>query len=494
MQKQWQNNGDSVTKEFIIILFFLLMKKLLIFYLLVALNISAQSATKSYTIYFLININSCSNCNLFSRDLLENKNIFNHTSFLLSEQDVTLAQADNYLHELFDTSCNITINTSLFELFAKQISFFKMPHLIIADNNNKIVFKTPIDSIRFNVKKIENYIPERKEITISNPRLRQLIGYRTIVKVKDKLFITFYQQKEKIYILDLKKNTMDSLYFSNVLLEKLFTMASIEKTDIAALKSYYKTKGIPYHLAEFGISPCTDGRYFYGSVDMMYVDMNKVQDTIKPLWLPYLIKYDPENKSILLYKYQYWQSDPASYTNSTMKQDDKYKQWVNDSTWIIGGDVKSEGFAKSKALLEFRLHNKELMYSSKVSMLTVDGLTNFNGIAMNDEQQEYFYKYTSGFLFFNQSPVIFNSSNHSTVDVRNFDKNIDWIYDISFQQNTIKILTQKEKQFLLLTVDSKNYSLLNKEIIVNTHKGNVELAGESIYYMDMEGTVHVSGY
>ncbi|MEI6594186.1 MAG: hypothetical protein WCO28_01400 [Bacteroidota bacterium] len=471
------------------------MKKIIIIYLVLLLTFKVTAANR-YTLYFLINVNSCSNCNLFSRDLLFNRNIFNNTTFLLSDQEVTQDQAKQYLNELFDTICTIELNDKLFSLFSEQISFFKMPHLIISDSTNKIVFQTPIDSIRLNISTIETYLQQRDETVLLNSRLRQLIGFKTITKVKNKLFITAYQQKEKVFIYNLDTRILDSIYLSDKILNMMLGSASIKNPDAAATIQFYKKNNFPYHLAEFGITPCTDGHYFYANIDIMYVDIRKKTDTVVPAWFPFLLKYDPVTSVFSYHKYSYFQSNPDPYGVSELKQDGEYKQYFNDSTWLLGADVKQTGYKKSKAILKFTTNSKtkELVYSSTQTIITADSLMTFTGRNMNNPAEEYSYKLTGSFLFFNQSPLIQNIQTKKVIDVRKFDPAINWIYDISIKGNNLYILTQKGKDFLLISLNNSDYSLIQTETITKNAKGNVELDGDTIYYMDKTGNIYISGH
>lgn len=469
----------------------------------------------------ITNINSCSMCNHTTASIITDNTMFNNIEFLLSAEDVTQEQAKEFLTEMMSRPCKITLDTRLYDKIASSISFFKMPHLIVLDTMNKVLFKTPIDSIPYYTDVIETYSNSiYKNSVVSNDRIKKIIGWRTLNKVDNYFIVTGWQNSDKVYIYDKTTNKLDSLYFTNndEIIHSLIKAGDDHDIDMAKMKAVYKKYQQPYNLIQFGTGAISGEDQISSSIDLQYIDPDKRLDTIQSEWLTYVYSFKPATKKMKILPLVDWASDSLKgYIFDQYKVDYQSYRELNDSTWIIGGeeyieepyDMKNNPIVNDSTMLLINRQPKsnykqdqlffyfhkakddpKLRYSGKYIKIEFDSIRSFAGEKLNEPGYMWQYEFKYPYFYYNAAPLIYNDLDKSIFDVRKLNKNITWIHALDIDQNVIRILVQEKKNRVLYVVLKDSMKIIKRHNFGEIpSKNNIVLEKENIYYMNKEGQI-----
>lgn len=436
-------------------------------------------ADKRYKIYFLLDVYACTSCGQMVKDINRYPALGNTGSFLFSSDEVTQEQADDFLSETFGKPVNAVVNKSLFNKVAGSQQRFKIPKLAIYDSiSQRTIHLMQIDSIYYNIDLINLYLNSGgsyKHTTYSNPRIRRLIGQKNINKVGDKLFISAYQNTDRIYIFDLATEKLDSIFISDETLKKLYEAGGIVNPDISKLRAYHKQNNLSMPLIQFHSMPYSDDKQFTDYLNVWYYDPDYTGDTIDPKGISFFVNYNVEKRQLKIQEFDYWESNPPTgkfyqqYIPSKYAQEFTYKRMINDTTWIVSGDKQpDQGKENSKTimLLKFTKAGKKWQYSGHKDSLYVEQINDFKGENLNDPTKGYIYQYKQPYLFFGVSPIIKDFSNGKTIDLSTVDKKINWVFDLEYTANLVNVLVQKpEDGIYLLAFDRGSLKLLSQELV-----------------------------
>lgn len=467
-----------------------IMKPTLFFFLFALfLHANETKAQSRYRIYFLINVFGCNSCNQISKDLKSYPPLLNEGTFLFSPEDVTGEQANGYIEDMFGTRFRVQINEEIYSKISKQIDFFKVPKIAVYDSiEKKCVQLFPMENIWYYKDVLDYYLKIDKPYRmrkIKQPRLSRLIGWKNINKVGDKFFVNSYNNNNKTYIYDLKTTQLDSLFISDQVLKKLYEIGGIKNVDVKELKAYHKLHDLPMQLVQFHSDPCSDNRYYNTYLNVFYYDPLYTGDTLSAQGFSFFVNYDVEKRNLKLQEFEFWESTPpadpyAYHEPSKYSQDWGYKKKLNDSTWIVSGDkLPDEGkqFSKTKLLLKF-IKSKDTtytkwVYSGQYDSLYVDSIFSYKGESMNEQASYYTFGYEPPYLFFCESPVIKDFEKDRIINMSDYDKSIDWTFNIEFTANLLHVIVQKNRKGIFrYTFNRADYTLIGSEtVLVNKESG-----------------------
>lgn len=508
------------------VFYLLFMKKYLLQLIVMMLTIQhapAITPTDPYRILLVTNINSCTFCNQSTGMIIKNDPLFRDVHFLLSDEDVTPDQAKLFLEEMMQRPCKITLDNALYHKIESTINVFKMPHVVILDTLNNLIFKTPVDSVRFYRDVIGTFSPEKyRKTVLSNNRIKKIIGWRTLNKVNNYYIVTGWQSSEKMFVYNKLTHKLDSVFLTNndTLIKALIKKGDGHDIDIARMKKVYKTYGLPYSLIQFGTNAITTNDMISSSLDLLYVDPDKPLDTITSEWLSYAFTFKPSTKEMKITPIKDWESDSANgYIFDRYKLDYQSYLQLNDSTWLIGGkeDQQQEWDLENNPRLNdttiglfnrkqdpdkgykleqlFYYYTKtpagtKLRYNNRHLLIAYDSMYTFDGQKMNEPGYMFQYSFNYPYLFYNSSPFIYNETDKSLFDVRTLNKNITWIHALNTEDNVLRILVQEKKKKVLYILWKDNHQLLKSVSLGDLpSKNNIILEKENLYYMNKEGQI-----
>jgi hypothetical protein len=497
------------------------MKKILLLTALLATMCSFAGTPKDpYRMILITNINSCSMCNHTTASIVSNNPLFNNIEYLMSAEDATAEQAKEFLEEMMQRPCKVTINTKLYDRIAETITIFKFPHLVILDTANKILFKTPIDSIVHYYDVIETYTNKKyKTKTFSNDRIRKVIGWRTLNKVGNYFVVTGWQNSEKVYVLNKENKALDSIYLTtnDDVIHRLIQSGNGKDINMEDMKVVYKKYDMPYSLIQFGTGALSGKDQISSSIDLQYVDPNGRFDTIESTWLVYGYTYKPATKKLRILPIVDWASDSAnSYVFDHYKFDYQSYQEIDDSTWLMGGkediqeeyDLNNNPRRNDTILLFNRLPKKnyqldrvffyfrkahddtKLRYANKYIKVSFDSIASFEGDKMNEPGYMWTYQLQYPYFYYNNAPLIYNDLDKSIFDIKKISKNITWIHAMDVDKNVLRILVQEKKNRVLYVVWRNSMKVMKRYNFGELpSRNNIVLEGENIYYMNKEGQI-----
>jgi hypothetical protein len=499
-------------------------KYLLQLLLMLAVNYSyGVPPTQPYRILLVTNINSCTFCNHTTGTIIKNDPVFKNVNFLLSPEEATAEQAKLFLEEMMQRPCAIILDSMLYAKIASTIAIFKMPHVVVLDSINNILFKTPIDSVRFYRDVLQTFAPARYHTkVISNSRIKKIIGWRTLNKIDDHYIVTGWQSSDRMFVYNKATNRLDSVFITNndSLIKALIEKGDGHDIDIARMKKVYKDYDLPYSLIQFGTNAIQVNDHIASSIDLLYVDPDKPLDTITSEWLSFVFTYKPSAKQMKIIPLKDWESDSANgYIFDHYKLDYQSYREINDSTWLIGGkednrndwDPENNPRMNDTSILLFNRQKdpdkgykheqlfyyftksageSKLHYANKYIMVSYDSIYTFDREKMNEPGYMFQYTFEYPYLYYNASPFIYNDTDKSLFDIRMLNKNITWIHTLNTDEHVVRILVQEKKKKILYVLWKHNYQLLKTvELGDLPSKNNMILEGENIYFMNKEGQI-----
>lgn len=471
------------------------MKLYFIFFFILIFNYRVK-ASDDVKLYLVINVFSCSSCNQTAEFLKDRKEISKRFEVLFSSEDVTTIQAKEFVNEIFKGDYPIKLDASLFNRIAKEIYYFKEPHLVIYNQKfDRIEKLFPIDSIDYNMDFLNAFFLSASDhqSKISIDRIKKQVGYKKIAKIGNQFFILPSQRTSTLFHYNLKSMKLDSIYFSDSLAKSILEFVGIKNADIQSLNRYYRAKLLPYKLMSFNTDWKVDGSKLNVDIEVLYVDPKTYSDTSAPTWYSLIMTIDTKSGAMKIYNYKYWQSGD-DWESSELVQEFAYKQFAGQF-WYFSGEKRTKDLnSKTKLLLRFKKDSgsNSYVFDSIIKEIKVDSLYDFQLKHMNEDHFEYKYDIVGPYIFFESSPIITNFINNSRVNLLNIDTTINWVYDLRISTNLIQIIVRdKANQLWRLNFDRSSEMFMNKIALGEKLKGssNIILDNGKVYYINKSGDI-----
>ena len=476
------------------------MKKILSTIVLLFL-VTQFTYSNSRKLYLVLNMNSCANCLMVSKSLQSETKLLSSLHFLFSENEITQAQAETFASELFVTIPKLEFNHSLFEALTKDIHPFVSPYLVVYDEatKTKVFMNDVIGSLPDQVDSILFLLGENKEWNehlISHPVLQHIYGSKEVELLNNYIMIVPSLNKEKAYIANMENNQLDSIVISDSLIQTLLNRIGIHHIDVARVRNYYKRLNLPFRVGEFSYEICSDNQYFYADIDLLMIDIDSIKDEIAPKWYPFQIRYDPSKKTLDVFEFDWWRNPPIDDGKSREMMELEYRKMIGDSILISGADrISPINTTKIKLLIELKKNTEGVFtYFKTKHVFELTGLKDFDGEVMTKPNHGYPYEIVDSYLYFNNSPMIFNHKTSSFFDVRLLNPKISWIYDITVVRDRIKILVGEVYggPLTLYTIHQQTKKIISRTPIAADFKNcQPRMNDRYICYLDLKGDVHI---
>ena len=129
----------------------------------------------------------------------------------------------------------------------------------------------------------------------------------------------------------------------------------------------------------------------------------------------------------------------------------------------------------------------------------------FSGKSLNKRSSYFIYRYHKDWMFYESAPIFLDRKYALQRDVRDYQKNITWIFDMRFTNNTITLLCETDSVALLqIVVDRKTNQVLGKQELAKkdddesdepgdptaetfTSRSNYWLTDKAIYMLNRQG-------
>jgi len=438
--------------------------------------------------------------------LKNNEKLLSQTEFLFSSEDITKEQAESFINDMIGKPSRILFNEKLYEKLNKSYTQFKVPIFAAFDSQKKLIFKTTIDSLFFYDVLISSLINKgyvRKEI--ANTRLSKLYGLRTLAKIDEYLFIVGWQQNDKIFIMNLKTEGLDSIDLNNdFIIGELLTNCGVGSINVKRLKKAFQDVNYPMKIVQFSTDIVANEKLLSGAINLFYVDPEHLNDTLfDPQWQSLLFTYEPNPRKLKFVKYKRWEQDSVNaLVTDNYVLDYHYFGVLTDTLWLLGGEQKRPEYGEQRQSLNSYSLKKPFFYYSKTkgnqsakycgNYILYDYLiiTTFGGKLMDEPNRFYPYILHYPYLAFQESPIILNYIDSSAIDLFGI-KEIDWIFDFEIKQNAVSLLVQEKNIFILYLLSTdRSQKLISREVLGKVDsKGGVILDKGSVYYLDKNGKV-----
>lgn len=464
--------------------------------LLILLVFSLEASPNTRRIFLLLNMNSCSNCALISKQLRGNERLFAHTEFLFSDEDITRRQANEFLTDMFGQSCKLVMNKPLFDLFVDRIELFKNPYMIVYDEQEKsVLFMRSMDSLAYfdeEVLRIAGHSRTVQERIFEISSIQNLYGSKYIEVLDSKIMILAYHNREVAYIVDAQTGVLDSLVLTDSLVTALLKMRGISNVDVAGLKRYYEKLNLPYKLAEFSWRQNVVGKDFYLSIDLLVVnrDSVKIKHEITPEWYVYQMRYRPSTGEKKYYPFTWWNDTLKKNDYPVRILDQMYRKTIGDSILISGADKYSpDTGTKVKMFVQLNRDSSGMFrFSHILNEIAIKPAYDFNNKHLNQPHHAYVYRMAEPYVYFHNSPVIYHMQTHATFDIRQWNKKINWLMDLIPVDGKLQALVQEGKQLMVYLVDSRTMQVLSSTEIPTSYKNSEPRMNDRfICYLDLDG-------
>lgn len=505
-------------------------------WLTLALLLAVTAKANTCKFYFLISGSDCNN-DLLSKALKSSPRLLKEGSFLFSGDSITKEKAINDIRNIFGPGLHVTVNKALYHHISEQ--HFKNPAVVIYDSiEMKCITSFPISEIGLKQDVIDYYLDLHKTFRhriIRNKYIGELKGCRNMDKTGNKLIINAAESKSRVYIFDLKTQALDSIFLTDDLLQNLYKQAGYN-ADLKKQQAYLREHHLPASPVSFFPNGCTNEDTYYSMLDVFYYDPEDSalvmlgDDTayINPGKIAqYFVSYNTRIKSLDLQPFGYWRvpssASPFDRTPPLYKQDFHYITRFNDSTWITSGNKASQSgkeFCQTKLLLKFvrtdhsSTGTSKWIFSGSYDSIYIDSMYSYKGTPMDESQITGAFDYKPPYLYHNESPLVFNWQTNKLLDLTDYEKDINWTFDVQYTDNLLHVLVQRyRKGVFRYTFNRADHSLAGIQMVSAEkdaemrsiievliagenpdhmkYQSNLLLDGNSIYHLDKSGDIVV---
>lgn len=470
-------------------------KKAVWVFVLLAGSLTLQA--QPYRIYLLLNTRSCSNCVLMSKQLRANTVLFPQTEFLFSSEEITYRQAKAFLDNLFATPCRVVIDDSLYAAFTEQLGEFKIPYMIVFDEGNKRVVQiTGMDQFVQEAGKIAKLtgLQQQADLQVYDiPQVQNLFGQKYIQVSGEYVMIIAYMQMDKAYIFNTRTHQLDSVVVTDSLVNHLIRKNNMPYQDAGRIHQFYEKLNLPYHIAVFAWRQNADDRYFYLTLDMLLMNPDSPRTEINPDWHAFQVRYEPATGKIQYDPFKWWEDTVRINGERRMSMDQMFRAIQHDSILISGGDMLSpDPNIKHKLLIGMRKNKAgKFEYASTISHHKIGPIHGFNGQHLNESHHAYPYCIRGRYLYFELSPMIYDTVKKELYDIRKINPLIDWLYDLDVDGKDLKLLVREKTKLVLYTLDEKTKSLIDSiSLQLNYKNCEPRMTRDRVVWLDVEGRIY----
>lgn len=464
------------------------MLKSLILFLLGVILMQGVSAS-SLKLVGYINPFNCASCNSTASALKRVPDLTKAVKFIYSTKAVTEEQAIEYTNEIIGQPVAIEMNNKLFTVLNKKFGQSKVPVICLYDTLiNEIVYSSSIDSLLYYEDVFRQVLKLAKPITINKHHskpIAKLIGWKSLSKVGDNIVVHAFQKAGKLYVYNLKSHLTDSIMIHSGVMELIYAQLKLPATYAAVNKYRQRFDGPDELMYQFSTEHVISGDELMTQLDVFYYDPNYTGDTIRRQWFPFVFNYNFKTKAYKLFHVNTWNSYPADADKQpSYTQDLAIIEHVNDTLLLLGCDKKSANemdSAKTKLVLQYVKPKGTTTFEYKG--VVADSVTlssySFSGKSLNRRSSYYIYRYHKDWIFYEAAPIFLDRKYAIQRDVRDYQQNVTWIFDMRFTNNTITLLCKTDSVALLqIVVDRKTNQVLGKQELAKKDEDESDEPGD----------------
>lgn len=464
------------------------MYKSVILFLLGVLLIQGASASSIQLVGY-INPFNCSSSNTTASALKRLPDLTKAVTFIYSTKAVTHERAIEYTNKIIGIPVAVEMNNKVFVVLNKKFGTNKVPIICLYDTlMEQIVYSSSIDSLLYYEDVFRQVLKLSKPLFVTKHQskpITKLIGWKSFSKVGDNLIVHSFKEAGKLYVYNLQTHLTDSIIIDSGTMELIYAQLKLPATYAAVNKYRQRFDGPDESLYKFSNQPSVNGDELMTELDIFYYNPFDTGYIIKQDWFPFVFSYNFKTKTHKFFHVNTWNSYPedGSLLPSYI-QDLCIIQLVNDTLLLLGCDkaVADEmELAKTKLVLQYVKPKGTTTFEYKgvvADSVTIQSRT-FSGKSLNSRAGYYGYRYTKEGLFYEGAPVFLDRKYAIQWDVRDYQKDITWIVDMRFTNNTIALLCKTDSVALLqIVVDRKTNQVLGKQELVKKDDDEIDEPGD----------------
>jgi hypothetical protein len=464
------------------------MYKSVILFLLGVLLIQGASASSIQLVGY-INPFNCTSSNTTASALKRLPDLTKAVTFIYSTKAVTHERAIEYTNKIIGIPVAVEMNNKVFAVLNKKFGTNKVPIICLYDTlMDQIVYSSSIDSLWYYEDVFRQVLKLSKPLVVTKHQskpITKLIGWKSFSKVGDNLIVHSFKEAGKLYVYNLQTHLTDSIVIDAEAMELIYAQLKLPAT-YAAVKKYRQSFDVQGQLLyRFSTEPSISGDELMTQLDVFYYNPLDTGYIIRQEWFPFVFSYNFKTKTHKFFHVNTWNSYPedGSLLPSYI-QDLCIIQLVNDTLLLLGCDkaVADEmELAKTKLVLQYVKPKGTTTFEYKgvvADSVTIQSRT-FSGKSLNSRAGYYGYRYTKEGLFYEGAPVFLDRKYALQWDVRDYQKDITWIVDMRFTNNTITLLCKTDSVALLqIVVDRKTNQVLGKQELVKKDDDEIDEPGD----------------
>ena len=449
--------------------------KLISFVLLIVFY--SNSFASSVKLVGYINALNCQSCNAKAKNLVNFPDLTKAITFVYSTKVITYVEALKYTQQIIGQPVAIEMNAKVHTVLNKRFGQSKFPLVCLYDTLlNQIVFSSSIDSLLYYEDVFRQVLKLSKPLVINKHHskpIAKLMGWKSFSKVGDNLVVHSFKEADKLYVYHLKSHLTDSIIIDSGTMELIYAQLKLPATYAAVNKYRQRFDGPSELLYKFSTEPSVNGDELMTELDIFYYNPLDTGYIIKQEWFPFVFSYNFKTKTHKLFHVNTWNSYPENGDlRPSYIQDLRIIECVNDTLLLLGCDkaVADEmELAKTKLVLQYVKPKGTNTFEYKgvvADSVTIQSRT-FSGKSLNSLAAYYGYKYTKEGLFYEGAPIFWDRKYQMQWDVRDYQKDITWIVDMRFTDNTITLLCKTDAVALLqIVVDRETNQVLGKQELI----------------------------
>ncbi|TAE81124.1 MAG: hypothetical protein EAY81_09985 [Bacteroidetes bacterium] len=464
--------------------------KLISFLLLIVFY--SNSFASSLKLVGYINALSCQSCNAKAKNLANFPDLTKAITFVYSTKTANYNQSLKYTQQIIGQPVAIEMNNKVHAVLNKTFGASKVPVICLYDTlGDEVVFSSSIDSLLIYEDVFRKVLKLSKPFVVTkhpSKPIAKLIGWKNFSKVGDNLIVHSFKEADKLYVYNLKNHLTDSIMINAEAMELIYAQLKLPATYAAVNKYRKRFDGPGELLYKFSTEPSVNGDELMVQLDVFYYNPLDTGYIIKQEWFPFVFSYNVKTKTSKFFHVNTWNSYPGEGSPlPSYIQDLCMIELVNDTLLLLGCDksVKDEmELAKTKLVLQYVKPQGTTTFEYKgvvADSLTIQSYT-FSGKSLNMRAGYYGYRYHKEWLFYEGAPVFLDRKYQMQRDVRDYQRDITWIVDMHFTNNTITLLCKTDSVALLqIVVNRKTNEVLGKQVLVKEDDNEQDEEDELIY-------------
>ncbi|MCA0426568.1 MAG: hypothetical protein LCH37_03955 [Bacteroidetes bacterium] len=442
-------------------------------------------------LYLSVNFNNCTLCNLSIKAYLSGWDQRLPIIFIADEGSLSNAQLKEFSEVELGLKFNeYLVDSKLYQRLNSGNENSKFPVLSLEINDTL--------KLGFQLNELPNYLETIKRIMLHSevivqkvkiPRISSFPGRFDLAVEGNKLFLLSWIKNDRIYALNLKDKSLDSIYLFNNRKLVRNCLNVLGKSNLNEDEIIETFNAYPIPMKMFNFRNLQANKFGIGcALDFFFFDPNDTSEILSTEWGHFYFKKFKNENSIKLDLLSFDSIYQIHSSSLPLLPDYQTYVPINDSFLLIGLKQKPENdtIYKVKRTIGVYNINKKQLEKTGITNYIIENAIDFNGVDAINQPTILFDYFVSGNLFYTRtSPKI--SLNGETFNLSTLIPGISWIHNLMPipETNLVEGYIIRNGNLQYVVADLKKTRLIwNHDLGKQDYSSNIALDNGSIFWLN----------